>query len=59
MKFTEFCFTYPFPFVLSRSNASKGSRVLIHGASGAVGLAATQIAKAHGISYAFIIGFNI
>lgn len=35
--------------VLSRAGAKKGERVLIHGASGAVGLAAVQIAKAHGM----------
>ena len=31
-----------------RGKAKAGDRVLVHGASGAVGLAACQIAKAHG-----------
>lgn len=31
-----------------RGQAKAGDRVLVHGASGAVGLAACQIAKAHG-----------
>jgi NADPH2:quinone reductase len=36
------------PLVLCRGKAKAGDRVLVHGASGAVGLAACQIAKAHG-----------
>jgi len=32
----------------SRAKAKAGDRVLVHGASGAVGLAACQMAKAHG-----------
>lgn len=35
-------------FLFNRGLAKKGERVLIHGASGAVGLAAIQIAKNHG-----------
>jgi NADPH2:quinone reductase len=39
-----------FPFILffTRGKARPGDRVLVHGASGAVGLAACQLAKAHG-----------
>jgi NADPH2:quinone reductase len=34
--------------IVSRGKAKAGDRVLVHGASGAVGLAACQMAKAHG-----------
>lgn len=37
------CFT-----CLHRGKAKPGDRILVHGASGAVGLAACQLAKAHG-----------
>lgn len=33
---------------LNRAKLKSGERVLVHGASGAVGLAAVQIAKAYG-----------
>ncbi|XP_037078796.1 quinone oxidoreductase-like [Pollicipes pollicipes] len=36
--------------LMQRAGASKDCKVLIHGASGAVGLAAVQIAKFHGMS---------
>lgn len=35
-------------FSIRRGKAKAGDRVLVHGASGAVGLAACQMAKAHG-----------
>jgi len=35
-------------FLFNRGKAKAGDRVLVHGASGAVGLAACQMAKAHG-----------
>ncbi|XP_042213746.1 quinone oxidoreductase-like isoform X1 [Homarus americanus] len=35
--------------LFQKAHAKKGERVLIHGASGAVGLAAVQIGKAHGL----------
>lgn len=37
-----------FALFCNRGKAKAGDRVLVHGASGAVGLAACQIAKAHG-----------
>ena len=35
-------------FLFNRGKAKAGDRLLVHGASGAVGLAACQMAKAHG-----------
>ena len=43
----EYCHVNIWSFFY-RAKAKAGDRVLVHGASGAVGLAACQMAKAHG-----------
>ncbi|XP_053646850.1 quinone oxidoreductase isoform X2 [Cherax quadricarinatus] len=42
--------------LFQKAHAKKGERVLVHGASGAVGLAAVQIGKAHGMYVAGTAG---